>query len=321
MKESITRVLFAGSAEFSMPILRTLHKRGIICAVLTSADKRAGRGRQLQQNCVAAFAQSVELPLIQAESLRSEAREQVAHFFPQLMVCVAYGKIFGPRFLGLFPRGAVNVHPSLLPRFRGPAPVPATILAGDTYTGLSLQKMSLAMDEGDVLLQTRRIVHDTDTSESLLKVLADTAVCEVEKFIDNADELYASAQPQAHEQAVYCTKLSPAYGHISWMENAKTVARIVRAFSKPYWGARAYYQSRAEKNAQMLTIWSANLVDEVAKTAPAGTVLGCDKSHGILIQAARGIIGCTELQLPTRKKLFWKSFIQGEPNIMHTRLC
>lgn len=321
MKEKITRVLFAGSAEFSMPTLRTLHKRGLVCAVLTNCNTRAGRGRQVQQNCVAAFAQSVGLPLIQHKFLRTDAREEVAHFAPQLMVCVAYGKIFGPRFLGLFPRGAVNVHPSLLPRFRGPAPVPATILAGDACTGVTLQVMALAMDEGDVLLQTKRNVCDTDDSESVLKILADDGACEVNRFIDNVDEIYAAARQQDNTQAVYCTKLSPAYGRISWMENAKMVLCIARAFSKPYWGAYAYYQSTGEKSLQILKLWHMHLVDEVAKTAPSGTVLGCDDKHGILIQTAQGIVGCTELQLPTRKRLFWKSFVQGEPNIMHTRLC
>ncbi len=321
MKENIRRVLFAGSADFSMPTLRMLHEKGVLCAVLTSPDRPAGRGRLVRPNCVAAFAQAHGVPLLQPESLRSEAREAVARFAPQLMVCAAYGKIFGQRFLGLFERGAVNVHPSLLPRFRGPAPVPASILAGDARTGVTLQRMSLAMDEGDVLLQTQRDVGERDDSEFLLASLAEEGAEDVERFIENSDELYEKAVPQNNEAAVYCTKLSPAYGRVCWMERAEDVVRIARAFSKPYWGARAYYEAEADVEPQALKLWRVHLVDKTAKIAAAGTVVGCDEQHGVLIQAARGVVGCTELQLPNRKKLFWKDFVQGEPHIIRSRLC
>ena len=157
------QILFAGSAPFALPTLKLLHDLGIVCAVLTAPDRPSGRGLTMRKNCIAEFATNFGLPLIQPETLRSEARELVASYYPDIMICAAYGKIFGPKFLSLFPRGTVNIHPSLLPRFRGPAPVSATLLAGDKQTGITLQKMALEMDAGDVIVQSTRDVKDEDT--------------------------------------------------------------------------------------------------------------------------------------------------------------
>lgn len=316
------RVLFAGSSEFSLPTLKALHEMGVVCVVLAAPDKPAGRKLKIQKNCVAEFATSVSLPLIQPDYLRSEARELIAKYEPDVMVCVAYGKIFGEKFLALFPDGVVNVHPSLLPRFRGPAPVPATILAGDKKTGLTIQHMAREVDSGRIISQTTMAIRDTDTSETLLHVLAQDGAYEIKKLMNNFDIMYSQSVEQKHEEAIYCTKLTSAYGYISWMENAEYLVNIIRAFSSPYGGAKAYWHLKNDSidEKQVIKLWNAHVVDTTQKTNNAGTVLGVDNQHGILIQSACGIIGCTELQLSGRKRLYWKDFLCGVPTFVNSRL-
>ncbi len=314
------KILFAGSTDFSLPILQVLVDMQCVCAILTTPNTRKGRGYIVQKNCVADFAEAHAIPLLQPERLRSDARDVIVQYSPDILVCAAYGKIFGPRFLALFKRGAVNVHPSLLPRFRGAAPVPATILAGDVETGLTLQKISLDMDCGDILMQTRTPIKVNETTQELLLRLAhDGAHC-IKDLLYDFDVIYSRATTQLHDNAVYCTKLSSAYGHITWLESAKSIVALSRAFAPPYFGAKALYVPSLQGEPRVVKLWRMTVVHNSGKKTLPGTVLGCDNTHGILIQTARGVIGVTELQLPQRKKLLWKDFIRGEKAFLTTRL-
>ncbi|TVQ27029.1 MAG: methionyl-tRNA formyltransferase, partial [Spirochaetaceae bacterium] len=133
------RLLFAGTPDFAVPTLRKLALYGQVVAVLTAPNRPSGRGKRLTPSPVAQEAEARGIPVLKPQRLNAEARAAVSRVEPDLLVCVAYGRIFGPRFLSLFPRGGINLHPSLLPKYRGPAPIPAAILAGDAQTGITVQ--------------------------------------------------------------------------------------------------------------------------------------------------------------------------------------
>ena len=161
------RILFTGVPEIALPTLALLAKRQEICAVLTTPDRRSGRGQRIRSSPVKQLAVSLSIPVLQPERLDAEARQQIAAYAPDLLVCVAYGRLFGPKFLALFPQGAINLHPSLLPRYRGPSPIGAAILGGDRETGVTVQWISREMDAGDVLAQEVIPLHGDETTPSL----------------------------------------------------------------------------------------------------------------------------------------------------------
>lgn len=308
------RILFAGSADFSLPTLRALHEAGVLCGVLSAPDSPAGRSLALRKNPVAQYAHDARLPLLQPEALRSEAREAASALQPDALVCAAYGKIFGPKFLSLFPSGAVNVHPSLLPRFRGAAPVPAVILAGDAETGVTLQTMALEMDCGRIILQTRTPIGPREGAGDLLARLAADGANETIRLMRDFDALYARAAEQDHAQATYCTKIHSAHGYIASFDDAPRAQRIARAF------APAAVKMRYTEAGVVIKMRGIEVVDEASCGARVGTVLGFGKGGALLVQAARGIFSVSELQLPGRKMLPAADFARGEPGILAARL-
>ena len=161
------RLLFAGTPEIALPALEALHGEGYIQAVLTAPDAPRGRGRKPAASPVKERALELGLPVLSPERLGRAVRDEIGEFQPDLLAVVAYGRIFGPRFLALFPGGGINLHPSILPRHRGPAPLPATILAGDSEWGLTVQRIALEMDAGDILIQQRYPVTGDETTALL----------------------------------------------------------------------------------------------------------------------------------------------------------
>jgi methionyl-tRNA formyltransferase len=165
------KVLFAGSPEIAVPLLERLAEAHKV-QVLTNPDMPSGRGRKLTPNPVKHRSLELGLPVHQPQKLDREFRETLIPWEPEILVSFAFGKIFGPKFLGLFPQGGINVHPSLLPRYRGPSPIPAAILAGESQTGISIQKLALAMDAGDILAQEIWPLKGEETTLSLSEYAA-----------------------------------------------------------------------------------------------------------------------------------------------------
>jgi methionyl-tRNA formyltransferase len=225
------RVAFAGTPEFALPALAALARAHQLVGVLTPPDRPRGRGQKLTPSPVKAAALAQQLPLLQPATLKDVAvQAQLSAWQPQVLVVVAYGLLLPPAVLALPPLGCLNIHASLLPRWRGAAPIERAILAGDAETGVSIMQMDAGLDTGPVLLERRLPLLPTYTGGTLSAALAElgaTALLEVLSGLA-AGTLRAAAQPAVG--ASYAAKIRKAEARIDWQRSAAEIARQVRAF-------------------------------------------------------------------------------------------
>jgi len=313
------RILFAGTPDIAVPSLERLYGSHEIVGVLTNPDREAGRGRRISFSPVKEKAVELGLPVFQPEKLDGVFRGSVAALDPDILVVVAYGKFFGPKFLALFPFGGVNLHPSLLPRYRGPSPINAAILAGDRETGITVQRLALEMDAGDIVLQERIPLSGVETAGSLAACAAERGAALLEEALRLLEEGRAVPRPQDGASATFCGLLTREMGRIDWGRSAGEIDRLVRAFT-PAPGAWTTFRG------ETLRILSASPVDldagsdvgtvragsdGVGSRPFQGKILGVDKRRGILIQTGQGILAVTELQLQSKKAMDHRSFANG----------
>jgi methionyl-tRNA formyltransferase len=301
------RILFAGTPEIavkSLEKLASIHE----CTVLTAPDKISGRGKRVMASPVKLKAEELDLPVLQPDRLGSASRTAVMNYQPDLLAVFAYGKIFGPKFLSLFPKGGLNVHPSLLPKYRGPSPIPASILAGDTVTGVTVQRLSVGMDTGNVVLQKEIPLTGTETSSDLEKRSAELGadlLVEAAELLENGK---AAEIPQDSAKATYCRIIKKKDGLIDWSLPAWYIERMVRAYS----GWPGAYTFLDQKK---LVVLSASVLPREEEGVKAGTITGIDKERGILVQTGDGMLAVDYLQLQSKKPMDFKSFVNGYRNL------
>jgi methionyl-tRNA formyltransferase len=318
------RILFAGTPAFAVPSLRLIHESDNhqLVGVLTNPDAKSGRGRKTHAGPVKSFAEEAGVPVIQPERLGADARAMVADLGAELMAVVAYGKIFGPKFLALFPRGAVNLHPSLLPKYRGPAPIPAAILSGDPVSGISVQEVGLEMDAGDILIQEEFPIENDSDGNSLGNYCSHRGAELLVRALDDIEAGRADPRPQDHSRASYCSLLEKRDGQIDWSADSASIHRLVRAYVP-------WPQAHSSWNDLSVNIQGCTPADEAelppalaraAADASPGLVIGVDKSSGILVKTGDGVLALTHLQLQSKRAMDWKSFINGNPQFISSRL-
>ncbi len=291
-------IIFAGTPEFAVPTLQALintpHR---LCAVLTQPDRPAGRGRHMTASPVKELAQAHGLTIYQPERLNADMIQTLKEYTPDLMVVVAYGQILPPALLSLPRLGCVNIHASLLPRWRGAAPIQRAILAGDRETGVTLMQMDNGLDTGDMLTQTRSLITPEDTSETLHDRLARLgADCLIDNLAALAQgELTPTKQDDA--QATYAKKLTKEEGLIDWQQDAATLARHVHAFN-PWPVAYTYLEG------ERVRIWEAKVSTEspINPGTLPGTIIH-STATGIDILTGKGILKLTKIQMPNRQAL------------------
>jgi methionyl-tRNA formyltransferase len=323
-------LLFAGSAGIAIPALETLARlagEGLcrIAGLLTSPDAARGRSGKPEPGELARRAEELGLaPILKPERLDAPAREQAAALGADLLVSFAYGRIFGPKFLGLFPLGGVNVHPSLLPKYRGPSPVQAAILEGDAETGVTVQRLALEMDAGDILAQERIPLSGRETAESLSRIAAEQGAALLSSLVRQiAGGEWPEARPQKGEPS-WCSLISREEGRIDWNRSAGDIDRQVRAFTP-------WPSCFTERDGTELFILAGRpLSAPGAEAAPGagnapeavapGTALGVDREQGILIQTGSGVYAVERLQYRARKALDWRSFLNGAKDFIGSRL-
>ena len=308
------RVLFAGGSEISVPSLRRVAENHDVVSVMTHPDKRAGRGRKRSVNPVKAEALRLDLPVLEAEKLDADFREQIERLDPEILVVVSYGKIFGPKFLSLFPFGGVNLHPSLLPKYRGPSPIQAAILGGDEVTGITVQRLAPAMDSGAVLEQEEIPLTGRETAGELTERAAEPGARMLLRVLDRIEAGTVRETPQAEEEATYCTLISRADAEIDWTRSAVRIDREVRAYN-PWPKAKSTFRGAPLSILEADPDTSGGRPKEVP-----GKVTGVDKNSGILVQTGNGTLRVKRLQLGGKKPLDWKSFINGVHGFIGTVL-
>ncbi len=304
-------VLFAGTPDFAVPVLDAVSRSFPVCGVLTAIDKPQGRGKKLQVSPVKEKAIELGLTILQPAILDEKAIDDIKRLSPEILVVAAFGKIFKENFLSVFPKGGINLHPSLLPLYRGPAPIPAVILAGETETGITVQKLALRMDTGDILSQTRLRLEGTETTESLTKISSETGAEMVVNVLESivSDTVRPIAQDES--KATYCKLVKKEFGLLDWKNTAQYIERQIRAYY-PWPKAFTSFDGR------QLAVTEACLYNgkENSGNVP-GFVLGVDKQCGILVQTGNGILGIKRLQIQTKQETDYRSFLNGHKIVDH----
>jgi methionyl-tRNA formyltransferase len=252
---------------------------------------------------VSLAAKELGLPVLKPDRLGRKAREAVVGYKPEILVVAAFGRFFGPKFLALFPRGAINLHPSLLPKYRGPSPIPAAILSGDHETGVTIQRLTIEMDGGDILARERIPLDGRETSALLTARSAEVGARLLDKVLKNLDSIVPTPQPE--EGVSYCKLISKDDGIIDWRKSAIEIDRMVRAYY-PWPEAQTTF---AGTGLHILTA-RPSTADKGTDGLP-GSVIGVDKQAGILVQTGNGILVVKRLKLQSKKALNWKDFLNG----------
>ena len=306
------RLVFAGTPEFARVALQALHAAGHdIALVLTQPDRPAGRGMKLQASAVKQFAQEKGLPVAQPRSLRldgkypdeaAQAKADIEAVSADAMIVAAYGLIL-PQWTLDAPRiGCLNIHASLLPRWRGAAPIHRAIEAGDAETGITIMQMDAGLDTGDMLLALKTPIAPDDTTASLHDKLATQGGAAIVQALAQYPQL--DPVPQPAEGITYAHKIDKAEGHVDWSQSADTIARKVRAFN-PFPGASTTLAG------EPLKIWTAHAAADATMQAAPGTVLTADPKRGIVVATGQGVLVATELQKPGGKRLPVAEFLRG----------
>jgi methionyl-tRNA formyltransferase len=298
------KIVFAGTPDFSVPALQSLldgpHD---IIAVYTRSDRPAGRGRKTTASPVKQLAMQHSVPVYQPESLKSDAAQlELAALQPDLLVVIAYGLILPPAVLAIPRLGCVNVHASLLPRWRGAAPIQRAILAGDSETGVCLMQMEAGLDTGPVLACSVCPIAAEDTGSCLHDKLARLGAALLSDNLTALERGELEPRQQDEIQASYAGKLEKSEALIDWNASAMEIVRRIKAFNS--WPvAETRYADR------QLRIWAARVVPGDADALP-GTVLSADRT-GIEVVCGEGRLRLLELQLPGARAVTAGEFINA----------
>ncbi|MCW5589326.1 MAG: methionyl-tRNA formyltransferase [Legionellales bacterium] len=296
------KIIFAGTPDFAALALEKLIAYGHnIVAVYTQPDRAAGRGRQLQASAVKQFAEHADIPVCQPVSLRDPAVvAELKHWQAEVMVVFAYGLLIPKTVLDIPPLGCINIHPSLLPRWRGAAPIIQAILNGDAITGVSIMKMNEYLDTGDVYLQKKIVLDDSMTADFLNRHLALMGAELTHDVLTHITTLIP--QPQNEQLATYASKINTNDAKINWQEDALVNLRKINAFN-PQPGAFAFFAG------QRIKFWQAHL-EIITHQAHPGTLLKIDKS-GILIACGKNALRVEIIQMPGKKACSVAELING----------
>ncbi|MBK8452844.1 MAG: methionyl-tRNA formyltransferase [Thiofilum sp.] len=298
------RVVFAGTPEFAVPALQALiQSRHTVVAVYTQPDRPAGRGRKLMPSPVKQVALAHSIPVEQPASLKSmEVQHLLEQYQADVMVVAAYGLILPQRVLDIPRYGCLNIHGSLLPRWRGAAPIQRAIEAGDKETGVTIMQMAAGLDTGDMLLKTHCAITSTSTGQSIHDQLAQDGAVALIQVLEQVCTDTLRPEQQNDALATYAHKLTKAEALIDWSQSALEIDRKIRAFD-------AYPTAYTLYKGEPLRFFNSEVL-ELSTQAPAGSVIAESKA-GIDIAAGQGVVRILRLQMAGGKPLTAADFINA----------
>jgi len=299
-------IVFMGTPDFALPTLDAIHESdNKLMAVVTQPDRRRGRGQKLAYSPVKKWAADKNVPVLQPRKARDASFiEELRGLSPDLIVTAAYGQILPKEILDIPPKGCINVHASLLPCYRGAAPIQQAILDGCERTGVTIMYMDETMDTGDILLQKALDIGEDMTCDELhdaLAVLGGECIAEILPAFETGKP---EGTPQANVEASYCGKITKDMGMIDWREDAACIRRRICALT-PWPGTYTTVEG------QRLKVLAAEIIDDAPPNVRPGDVYGFDEKNGVRVKCGQGALRLTEIQAPGKRPMDDTEFIKG----------
>ena len=297
------RILFMGSPDFAVTCLEGIIARGWeVVGVITQDDKPAGRGYKIKSCAVRVYARENGIPVYEPESLTEEGFPDLKKIDPDLIAVVAYGKML-PQYILDYPRyGCINVHGSLLPKYRGASPIQQSVIDGCDKTGVTIQYMAKKMDTGDMIVKLETPILETDTAGTVHDKLALLGAQGLDVALRQIESGEVKAEKQDESQASYCKKIDNAMCKIEWDKPCRDVANKIRGLS-PFPGAFTYLDGK------ILKIYTAKASAEQSHS-PAGTIVGIGETS-FEVACSEGVVRIEELQLEGKKRMSTKDYLRG----------
>lgn len=302
------RVVFMGTPDFSVGTLRELVKAGHeVVGVVSQPDKPKGRGKSLMPTPVKEAALELGLPVYQPKKVRDpEFFEVLRELAPEVIVVVAFGQIIPQSILELPPYGCINVHASLLPKYRGAAPIQWAVIDGEPESGVTIMKMDTGLDTGDMITKVVVPIEKDETGGSLFDKLSEAGAKLLVDTLPSIADGTAVYEKQPEESPTpYAAMIQKQLGNIDWKRPAVEIERLIR-------GLNPWPSAFTKLNGKTLKIWSAQVLNESEKDAAAvpGTILSAD-AQGLCVKTGQGVLNITELQLEGKKRMDTPAFLRG----------
>lgn len=299
------RLIFMGTPEFALPTLTALiHDGHSVLAVVTQPDRPKGRGKRLTPSPVKELALKHGIEVLQPEKASdADFCDQVRGKTPDLIIVVAFGQILRKQLLAIPRWGVINIHGSLLPAYRGAAPIQGALMNNEPGTGLTVMRMDEGLDTGPILFQEEVPISPDETAgqlhDRLARIAGDLMVRSLKHMAENSIE----ERPQDHARATYAPKIEKGMSHIDWRQSASRVSALIRALD-PRPGAFTTFQG------QEIKLFAARVMDEALQDGVPGRVVGY-AGECLLIETGEGVVGIREIQYPGKKRLTAGDFLRG----------
>lgn len=299
------RIVFMGTPDFSVPALKALVEAGHdIAAVVTQPDRPKGRGKDVQMTPVKLQALEYDIPVYQPEKVKNpDFVEILKELQPDAIVVIAFGQILSKAILDIPPYGCVNIHASLLPKYRGAAPIQWAVIDGEKETGVTTMMMDVGLDTGDMLEKTVIPLDTKETGGSLFEKLSQAGGELILSTLEKLEKGTVVRTPQRDEDSTYAKMLTKSLGQVDWSMEAGAIERLIR-------GLNPWPSAYTSLHGKTLKLWDADVLEETAADARPGQVVCCDP-HRLVVAAGNGLLSIRQLQLEGKKRMDVETFLRG----------